>query len=150
MIMKKTKKILLVMIVVSFLVMPVAGRLLIEKEEPSFQVRQSTDKLIYRRGDPVQISFENNEVKILYLPETPPWEIWKFDFRSFQWKSTIDPPALQIIDPVLPGGIRSYTWNQQDSEGEQVSWGVYRVDIPYSESLLMWELIISHSIFIIL
>ena len=149
-IMKKAKRILLVMVVLSFLIVPVAGEVLTEKEEPGFQIQQSTDKLIYRTGEPVQISFQNNELKIVYLPEIPPWEIWKFDFRGFQWKSIIDPAALQIIDPVLPQGTRTYTWDQLDSEGEQVSRGIYRVDISYSESLLDWELNVSYSLFIIL
>lgn len=148
--MKKTKSILFAVVVSSFLVMPVAGGLLTETEGVSFQIRQSTDKLIYRIGEPVNISFENNEQKILYLPEIPPWEIWKFDFRSFQWQTIIDPLAIQIIDIVLPRGARSWTWDQKDNIGKQVSWGLYRVDIPYSESLLEWELIVSHSIFIIL
>ena len=148
--MNKTIRVLLVVIVLSFLFIPVAGGLLTEKEEPGFQIRQSTDKLIYRIGDPVQISFENNEFKILYLPEMPPWAIWKFSFRSYQWKNIIDPVAIQVIDPVLPGGSRSWTWDQHDSMSEQVSWGIYRVDIPYSESLIDWGIITSHSIFIIL
>jgi len=148
--MNKTKSVLLVMIVLSFLSMSVAGGLLTKTEEPSSQIRQSTDKLIYQIGEPVSISFENNEQKILYLPEIPPWEIWKFEFRSFQWQKIIDPIALQVINPVLPGGTRSWTWDQKDNTNEQVSWGLYRVDIPYSESLLEWELIISYSLFIIL
>ncbi len=148
--MNKTKSILLVLIVLSFLIMPVAGGLLITTEEPRFQIRNITDKFIYRIGEPVNISFENNEPKILYLPEIPPWEIWKLEFRSFQWKITIDPLALQVVNPVLPGGTRSWTWDQRDNSSEQVSWGLYRVDIPYSESLLEWNLTISHSIFIII
>lgn len=149
-VMNITKSVLLVLIVMSFLVMPVAGGSLINTEEPIFQIGKNTDKLIYRIGEPVNISFINNEPKILYLPEIPPWEIWKFDFRSFQWQSVINPLALQVVNPVLPGNTRSWTWDQRDNRSEQVSWGLYRVDIPYSESLLEWELIISHSLFIIL
>jgi hypothetical protein len=148
--MNKTKSVLLVMTALCILIVPVAGMVLTETEEPSFQIWHGTDKLIYRRGEPVNISFENNEQKILYLPEIPPWEIWKFEFRHFQWQRVIDPLALQIITPVLPGGVRSWTWNQKDSNGEQVSWGLYRADIPYSESLLEWKSIISHSYFIII
>jgi len=148
--MNETKSVLPVLIVLSFLVMPVTGEALIKTEENSFQIRQTTDKLIYRIGEPVNISFRNTEQKIVYLPEIPPWEIWKFDFRSFQWQRIIDPIALEIINPVLPSGVRSWTWDQRDNRSEQVSWGLYRVDIPYSESLLEWERIINHSMFIIL
>ena len=148
--MNKTKSILFVLSVLYFLIMPVSGRLLTTVEETGFQTRSNIDKFIYRIGEPVNISFENNEQKILYLPEISPWEIWKFEFRSFQWRSIIDPLSLQVVNPVLPGGMRNWIWNQKDNKSEQVSWGLYRVDIPYSESLLEWDLIISQSIFIII
>jgi len=148
--MNKTKNILVVLIVLYSLIMPVTGKVFIKAEEPSGHIQNTTDKLIYRIGEPVNISFENNENKILYLPEIPPWEIWKFEFRIFQWQSIINPLSLQVVNPVLPGGMRNWTWDQKDNKSEQVSRGLYRVDIPYSESLLEWKLISSQSLFIII
>lgn len=147
--MNNTKNVLFVLIVLYFLIMPVTGRLFIKDEEPLVQIRHTTDKLIYRIGEPVNISFENNENKILYFSEITPWEIWKFEFRIFQWQSIIDPLSLQVVNPVLPGGMRNWVWDQKDNKSEQVARGLYRVGIPYSESLFEWELMISHSIFII-
>jgi len=113
------------------------------KYEKTGEERQSTvanaevytNKFLYHQGESVDITFYNKGSTTVALGNgMPMFEIWKFTFLGFQWQDIYPDWVHPILIWIFAGASQTETWDQKDSDGNQVSWGIYRVDVPYYES----------------
>jgi hypothetical protein len=88
-----------------------------------------TNKFIYHKYEPVDITFKNNGPGTVSLGGPPIFQINRFSFRGWEYVFP-DWMHLMLFD-VQAGGYLMETWNQKTTYGNQVPWGIYKVDVPY-------------------
>jgi hypothetical protein len=81
-----------------------------------------TDKNTYTQGELVMFTVINNGTETIDLPNSAPW--WVENAKTGERVFT--PIAAEVITPLDPGQSKSWTWDQNDSEGMQVPPSTYR------------------------
>ncbi|NLC14811.1 MAG: hypothetical protein GX784_00560 [Firmicutes bacterium] len=87
----------------------------------------TTSKLIYRKGEPVELIFRNDSESGITLSNGAPWEITAPDGSA-----VFSPISIMVIVEVNPGGTQTWTWNQTGEDGTQVEPGIYTVTLRTS------------------
>ena len=93
-----------------------------------------TDKFFYQQGEPVVITFYNvGSTTVALGCGEPMFNIHRFAFFGFQWVYIYPDWFHPILIWIFAGNSKTETWDQKDSDGNQVPWGFYKVEVPYYE-----------------
>jgi hypothetical protein len=88
-----------------------------------------TRKAEYVEGELVSFTIENICSETVTLRTGAPWRIQKE--VDEKWENVFVPLAIQVITPLEPGEVRSWSWNQRGQYGNYTGIGQYRVLLDY-------------------
>lgn len=111
------------------------------KEEPAQSTPNTvananvySDKFFYQQGESVVITFYNVGSTTVALGNGEPmFNIHRFTFLGSQLVYIYPDWVHPILIWIFAGNSKTETWDQKDSDGNQVPWGFYKVEVPYYE-----------------
>ena len=94
----------------------------------------STSRPCYAPGDTVSFTLTNHRPSSIFMPDSPPWDV--FDATGFQVAPLIH---FTVVIELRGGTAVTYSWLQNDHDGNQVHSGAYRVEVAYSPQMNPWN-----------
>lgn len=90
-------------------------------------IEVETSSAVYFPGEIITFRITNNTAEEIYLLNSAPWQI-----RGIDGAVMFSPVSAQVILSLAPGESQEWSWDQKDSEGNQIPPGKYEVVITSS------------------